>query len=366
MNINLHNYESYLLQYIDNELSAVEAAAVEAFAKQYPHIQKELDNFLAVKLTDAANIINIDKSTLLKQENTFVTEANFEALCCQYVDGALTPVEKAAVETYATNSNELTAMLTQFMATKLPLEAITFPNKDLLLKKERNSKVIPLFAWQKMAAAAAVVGIIFSVSYNVFYNQKQVPTVEIVSNTATAQLPKANTEIIVPNTAEKNTNVGVVTVAATNKKQWKNAAIVIEKNKAATDIVENSTKENYATNTIINTNNNNNEKAETLANNGINSQNALSKFADIIAEENNFEKNSNLTATASYNIIDTDDEVDNSMYIGAIQLNKNKMKGLLKKAKSLFGVKKNKQPDEDANGLLQVANFEINTSKTLK
>ena len=77
-------------------------------------------------------------------------------------------------------------------------------------------------------------------------------------------------------------------------------------------------------------------------------------------QENNELSNGYKIYNVAYKEINTNDD-DNSLHVGVLDLNKNKVKNLFKKAKRLFTNK----PDRDANagGKLQVANFEIQTNE---
>ena len=55
-----------------------------------------------------------------------------------------------------------------------------------------------------------------------------------------------------------------------------------------------------------------------------------------------------------------EDANSNTLYIGSIGLNKNKVRGIMKKLAAFFRKKKNAAEGE--NGKLQVANFELNTN----
>ena len=48
--INLHNYEEWLVLYVDNELAETEKIAVEKFVAAHPHVRAELDLFKQTKL----------------------------------------------------------------------------------------------------------------------------------------------------------------------------------------------------------------------------------------------------------------------------------------------------------------------------
>ena len=67
MELNQDNYENYLLLYIDNELTASERAAVEAFLESHPTYANELKALQAVQL-NAEFIEYPDKSSLYRFE----------------------------------------------------------------------------------------------------------------------------------------------------------------------------------------------------------------------------------------------------------------------------------------------------------
>lgn len=67
MKINLQNYESYFLSYIDNELSLVERKEVEQFIKEYPAYKNELD-VLAQTILIAEPIKYEEKALLYRHE----------------------------------------------------------------------------------------------------------------------------------------------------------------------------------------------------------------------------------------------------------------------------------------------------------
>jgi hypothetical protein len=72
------------------------------------------------------------------------------------------------------------------------------------------------------------------------------------------------------------------------------------------------------------------------------------------------ETRSALTQPALYRELDTKDD-DRTLYVGSMQINKDKLRGLFKKASSLLGSKAKEAGNAD--GKLQVANFEVDTRK---
>ncbi|MEY3508198.1 MAG: hypothetical protein RIR44_1430, partial [Bacteroidota bacterium] len=64
-NINLHNYQDFLLRYIDEELDLRETEALLAFVAVYPAVGEELESLQSTKL-DIETITCPSKALLYK------------------------------------------------------------------------------------------------------------------------------------------------------------------------------------------------------------------------------------------------------------------------------------------------------------
>ena len=65
--INLENYETFFLLYVDEELSAEERRAVELFAGQHPAQQQELEILMQTRITPETSVVFPDKASLYKK-----------------------------------------------------------------------------------------------------------------------------------------------------------------------------------------------------------------------------------------------------------------------------------------------------------
>lgn len=153
MSINRHNYESFFLLYIDNELCATERKALELFVKDNPDLQKEL-TMLQQSIVAADDITFNFKSQLLKPEKISVsTEENL----LLYIDGELNKKERKVFELALVSDQNVATELGLLQQTKLsPDTSIIFADKQSLYRKE-DSRVIP-FGWWRLAAAAVFIG----------------------------------------------------------------------------------------------------------------------------------------------------------------------------------------------------------------
>lgn len=71
MNINRHNYETFFLLYVDNELTSAERESVDAFVAENPDLQPELQLLLETVLP-AENISFAKSDSLLKEDEHFL------------------------------------------------------------------------------------------------------------------------------------------------------------------------------------------------------------------------------------------------------------------------------------------------------
>ena len=153
--INMDNYEEYFLLYVDNELTAAEKESVEAFVIQHPELRPELDMFLDTKL-DPDAIMFSGKEELLKTGNE-ITADNFEELQVQMLDGELDAQKCAELEAYHLTHAKAAENYEWLKKAKLPAEAIIFPDKSSLYRRERKPATIISISWVRIAVAASVV-----------------------------------------------------------------------------------------------------------------------------------------------------------------------------------------------------------------
>lgn len=159
LTINHDNYDTWLMLYLDNELTAAERDAVEAFAKANPAVQEELDGLREAMLQPELPVAMPGKERLLMPEIW-----NEEALSLQQqqllllADNELPAAEitdiEAAIDQNPLLKREWDLLQKTKMATGLPLE---MPGKDQLYRHERT-RVIPFGRIARFAAAAAILG----------------------------------------------------------------------------------------------------------------------------------------------------------------------------------------------------------------
>ncbi len=151
MDINRHNYESFFLLYVDNELSAADRKLVELFVQENADLKTELQ-LLQQTVFNADEIIFDNKQALLKDENFSLQES-----LLLYLDSELNDADTA--KTFDLLKTDATAQKEFALLQRTQLQAdtsIIFANKQSLYRKEEG-RVIRL-PWLKIAAAAVLLG----------------------------------------------------------------------------------------------------------------------------------------------------------------------------------------------------------------
>jgi anti-sigma factor RsiW len=156
VNINISNYEEFLLSAIDGELNGDETAALEAFMQEHPAIRKELALLQSTKLSPDAGM-TFDAKEMLYKNASVLSATNYERFLLDYVDNELSVSEKRELEALIGQHPHIQKDLSLLQVARLtPDLSVTFENKASLYRKERT-RVRPLWWWS--AAAAVVVGL---------------------------------------------------------------------------------------------------------------------------------------------------------------------------------------------------------------
>ncbi len=178
MNINRDNYEEYFLLYADNELSDSEKAVVLIFVKNNKDLEEEFRAILLTISKPDTNIQLTDKSFLRKQsESSFINQKNYEEVFVLYHDNELTSEQEQQTEAFLLQHPQLREEFDLIrLARLIPDDAIVFPGKNTLYRKEHGGKVIPLFI--RLVAAAIFIGFVLWLAN--LYFKKPVQTIAII------------------------------------------------------------------------------------------------------------------------------------------------------------------------------------------
>ena len=287
--------------------------------------------------------------------------------------------EKNDVEKFVLQHPALQHEFTLLQKTKLTAEPIPYKNKEALYRKERRD--VPIL-WMRMSVAAAFLSVI---ALSWFVINRSSNNVES-SLSAFAKQPKEISPIVPKNiekAVSKSTEVSLPNKTIPNSIESRKETINETKQPkeikqlAKTDLQktkENKDRINLTTEKVKDPENN------VAVNQVVENKNpvipdetyklqpketivpiaANNKPINKIEEATPVVKNStSLISQAAFTEIDTHNDDDKTLYIGSIQINKNKLKGLFKKASGIFGKKETKEPNDKS---VQVAGFEIRST----
>lgn len=154
MNIDRHNYEECFILYWDNELTASQKQAVEKFVKENADLQEEFNILGETRFTPDNNVRFEEKGFLVN--HSFINITNYEEQLLDYIDDELNDTERKEVEKFAATNSNIKKELALLQKTKLQPEAIVFPDKSVLYRREEKVRIISM-TWLRVAVAAAII-----------------------------------------------------------------------------------------------------------------------------------------------------------------------------------------------------------------
>jgi hypothetical protein len=351
MNINRHNYETYFLLWVDGELSSEEMQMVERFINQHPDLADELAALQATRLPLDESIVFNDKESLLKLEQPALSMSSYETYFLLYIDNELSVNERADVELFILQHPALQAEFMLLKQTKLIPEAIVFENKQLLYKKEEKERPIFYMQWRRIAVAAALIGFIFSlwmIVPNKLNNtsSQSITSSNSIKNSTPDEVDNNNRNEKISSRKINNIQSNTLVINnATNNNNKQNLE-VSSNSKPIDAIAQNSINESVRTEEIAASSSANAEAnidatmLETASTNELSKNEILLKAT--VSED---EQPNNLIKQAVYRELDAD-ESSKSLYVGVMEINKDKLRGIIRKAGSIFRSKSKQDEDK--------------------
>ncbi len=378
--ITRNNYEEFFLLYVDNELPASDKKAVEAFVRENPDLEAELNRLQQSVFKPDGAVIFENKDRLMKQtaDSSFINAGNYEEYFLLYTDKELDEATAKEVETFAGQHPSLSESLHLLLQARLePDTAIVFEGKEILYKKEEDDKVI-LFPWARVAAAAIV---LLLAGFFVFTNRNHdTPPIASAGGAKTGQGEK-NSSKNIPAEKKKDqpavTSFVAVPLDNTGNTKKEMAAKETIQGKQLTQYIAGNQKQ-YAQETGANTNHpaadlpeeNRPVKINTIARAEVGTANTghglvdstltavpgqfiaeTGKRADAVKEERE-DINYMKKALEENNMANADE-----FYIANTTTKKNKLRGIFRKVSRVFD--KNANADDDNKHGVMIGGFQI-------
>lgn len=376
MTINRQNYEEWFLLYVDNELTIHQRMEVEMFAGQHPDLAAELASLQQAVLPPEHQGLG-DTSFLKINPGAAIDITNYEEQFLLYVDNELDAAGRQAVEQFITRHPAYQTKLLQLQQAVLTPEPIACPRKSGLYKRE--SRVVSFYL-TRLALAAALLGVLAlgwwwmsrsggKQSHNntdavVAKNQPAVVARPGTQQPAPANKPQqangqqpapAQQDIAVvqqPNNASSNTALNKPAIKAHTQPE---EDVIAQQKFPATGNQQPVTSTLPQQEAPLASVEATVASTQTPVSNAPLNEMALPAVADktIPASTSSHE-----LARVAYQELNTSED-DRGVYIGSLDINKNKLRGFFKKAGRIFAAKAKTAADDD--GQLQLANMKINT-----
>ena len=189
MNINQHNYETFFLLYVDNELSAAERKLVEDFVQSSADLQEELV-MLQQSILIGEDIVFEDKTALYKRE---LSPSETQEKLLLHLDNELSLTDSAALKEMIHSNEAIKKEWDILQQTKLvPDTAIIFADKRSLYRRKKG-KVVAL-PWMKLAVAAVFIGFVLWGGIVYINNNNGGQDQDVVTNDKKQNIKKAADE----------------------------------------------------------------------------------------------------------------------------------------------------------------------------
>jgi len=159
MSINRDNYEAYLLDLLEGNLSAEDQQKVHDFLLLNPDCAQEI-NELEPWILDKSTIQLPAKEQLKKEfpdESFMLTETNFDMFSIARLEGDLTEKQKGEHARMVEKNAEKGREWDEWQKTKLKAESLIYANKDQLKHRKGISRRV---IWMSVISSAAVVALL--------------------------------------------------------------------------------------------------------------------------------------------------------------------------------------------------------------
>ncbi len=353
--INRQNYEEFFLLYADGELSATDKQAVALFVQENIDLADEFAVYQQTKLP-VEHFAFEDKNTLYRFAEKKMDVAAYEEAFLLALDNELGRQEKDKLNSFLSEHPFFQETFNQLTQTKLPIEVVLFPDKSSLYHKE-DKPVIYLHRW-KIAVAAALIGLVVLL-WTIVPGYRSPEA--LVAKNSTSEKPngltkKGNSVSVTPGTDKDQTTTDISdknpAVLASNNitrvtKDLSDAGIqnedVSTNMPSVTKPIEETIIPSRAESTEVNS-----ASEKILANNT-----APIINSDAVRVTDRIDENSGSAITARqavYKELDTEDE-KKSLYLGSIEINKDKLRGFFRKASTLFRSKAKQEEDSKSENL---------------
>lgn len=163
MKIDIHNYETYMMDYLDGNLEVDLIEEMEAFLLMHPDIAEDIEDVAEIQLSNiGSNSLDHDFILELKKKEIIahdpIHEKNYQDFFIGHWEGDLNQKEALSLQHFLASNSFLVAEYEKFKNIKLkPSLGLLYSDKTAL--KRKNNKLIAL--WSVASSVAALLLLAF-------------------------------------------------------------------------------------------------------------------------------------------------------------------------------------------------------------
>lgn len=156
IDINLHNYEEYFIDYFDGNLTPSEKNELMSFINMHPELREEFESFEQTALVP--NEVYFKDKEFLKKQSTLLknTDSNFDELCIAKLEGDLPSKEEIFFKDLLKDESK-EKQFQLFSYTRLNADLSVVFDRKPSLKKSTIKKPVVKWLYTAISAAASVI-----------------------------------------------------------------------------------------------------------------------------------------------------------------------------------------------------------------
>ena len=198
--ITRNNYEAYLLDYYEENLSPELIAELILFLEKNSDLKDELYGYEEIKLVVPA--VYLENKNEFKKDESLITLNNYENFIIQEIEGENTKEISTALYLFLEKNPNQQADFFTYQKTKLVAPTVIFNDKKSLKKKE--GIIIPMYWWY--SSAAAIIIILFLLKG--LTNEEKQPK-NLITNNNKISVPIKNEQLVNEEKKEENNLVSI-------------------------------------------------------------------------------------------------------------------------------------------------------------
>jgi len=189
--ITKNNYEAFLLDYVEGNLSPEHTAELMLFFENNPELKEDLDGFEILSLNPSNESLADKKALKIDEEK--ITALTFDDFAIAEIEGLNSDKQSEELAIFLKQNPSKQKEFEAYQKTKLAAPVVVFEDKPVL---KRDQKVIPLYWWY--TSAAAVILALFLLKGINWSDEKVTPIIaNEIENVETNKTPINNVETVV-------------------------------------------------------------------------------------------------------------------------------------------------------------------------